>query len=187
MDKSKSFEEKYSDYFFKVNQIDYFKKAEILDIQRIGNSLVFDFYDRELRFNDEGINDIKEHTLTYAVRTVLCQYLLMCQEPLPKSSGKLVTLREISNSGPLFSSVVTNTGKIIETTFAGNSDNLKKKCLKLQGTILKNDSYDISVKFNALSKVPITLIFNDKDEMMPANASFLFQDDAGSYLDLDHL
>jgi len=52
---------------------------------------------------------------------------------------------------------------------------------------MKNVSYDLSVRFKALSRIPIILNFNDKDDMMPANAGFLFQDNADKYLDLECL
>ena len=52
---------------------------------------------------------------------------------------------------------------------------------------MENSSYDLSVRFQALSRIPIILNFNDTDDMMPANAVFLFHDNADRYLDLKSL
>lgn len=94
---------------------------------------------------------------------------------------------EILNAGPLFSRFAENTGKIITTTFSGQMAKLKSRCQNLGGTILETGSYDLSVAFRALPRVPIILNFNDTDELMPANAGFLYHDDAETYLDLESL
>ncbi len=183
----KIFDQKLNHDFSRVKKIDFFKNAEILGIRKNNGSLVFDFFNRQISFSRDGIYDIKGEPLTDAVKDVLCQYLLMCPDPICESSSRLVTLREFSDSGPLFSSFTANTGKIIGTTFSGSLENLINRCLTLGGRIMKNVSYDLSVRFLALSRIPIILNFNDKDDMMPANAGFLFQDNADKYLDLECL
>jgi hypothetical protein len=80
-----------------------------------------------------------------------------------------------------------NTAKIIQTNFSNRSEALSRRCLKLGRTILTHQSYDVSVRFRALSKIPIILNFNDADELMPANAGFLYRDTAAAYLDLQCL
>ncbi len=59
--------------------------------------------------------------------------------------------------------------------------------IDIQGHEVTNAIYDLSVDFRALPKVPIILNFNDTDELMPANAVFLYHDDAETYLDLESL
>lgn len=187
MNYSKIFDQKLNHDFSRVQRIDFFKNAEILGIRQNNGSLIFDFFNRQISFSRDGIYDIEDQPLTDAVKDVLCQYLLMCPDPICESSNRLVTLREFSDSGPLFSSFTANTGKIIATTFSGSLENLINRCLTLGGRIMKNVSYDLTVRFLALSRIPITLNFNDKDDIMPANAVFLFQDDADKYLDLECL
>ena len=187
MDYSKIFDQKLNHDFSRVKKIDFFKNAEILGIRQNSRSLIFDFFNRQILFSKNGIDDVKGQPLTDAVKDVLCQYLLMCPDPIYESSNSLVTLREFSKSGPLFSSFTANTGKIIETTFSGNLEKLINRCLSLGGILMKDKSYDLSAKFRALSRIPIILNFNDKDDMMPASAVFLFQDNANKYLDLEGL
>ena len=187
MNYSKIFDQKLDHDFSRVQKIDFFKNAEILGIRQNNGSLIFNFFNRQISFSRDGIYDIEGQPLTDAVKDVLCQYLLMCPDPICESSNRLVTLREFSESVPLFSSFTANTCKIIETTFSGSLENLINRCLTLGGIIMKNVSYDLSVRFRALSRIPIILNFNDKDDMMPASAVFLFHDNADKYLDLECL
>lgn len=52
---------------------------------------------------------------------------------------------------------------------------------------MNTDSHDLSVRFNGLPRIPIIFNFNDEEEGMPTQAGFLFQDDAGDYLNLETL
>ena len=187
MENSKIVDQKLNQIFSMVKKIDFSRTAEILGIREYNGSLIVDFYNRQIIFSQDGINDAQGLPLTEAVKDVLCQYLLMCPEPRWESSNKLVTLREFSGSGPLFSRFTANTGKIIETTYSGNLEKLIARCLALGGTIIKNASYDLSARFEALSRIPLFLNFNDKEDMLPASAVFLFQDNADQYLDLKSL
>lgn len=187
MNESKNFEEKYCDLFLKVTRTDFLNKAYPPGIEQRGDSLLITFYNRQLILDKTGIRDLEDMPLTFAVRFVICRYLLANETSAANTSEKLVTLRELTDSGPLFSNVVTNTGKIIETTFSGRCDHLREKCRKLHGTFIPGNSYDLCVRFNAVEGVPIILSFNDQDEMMPAKALFLFQANAGNYLDIESL
>ena len=187
MDNLKIFDQKLNHDFSRVKKIDFFKNAEILGIRQKSGSLIFDFFNRQISFFRDGIYDIEGQPLTDAVKDVLCQYLLMCPGQIRESTNRLITLREFPDSGPLFSSFTANTGKIIGITFSGNLEKLINRCLALGGIIMENASYDLSFRFKALSRIPIILNFNDKEDMMPASAGFLFHDNADKYLDLKSL
>lgn len=187
MNFSGPYQQEYNDYFSSVNETDFSKKSEILGIWNNKEAFILKFFNRKITLSRDGIHDNDAQPLTDAVKKVLSQYLLMCPDVICESSNRLVTLREFSNSGPLFSSFTANTSKIVETTFSGNLEKLKNQCLTLDGTIIRNASYDLSVRFKALSRVPIILNFNDKEDMMMANAFFLFHDNANKYLDLECL
>jgi uncharacterized protein DUF3786 len=187
MDYSKIFNDLYPDLLTRVKQIDLYKKLNILGIHKHNNLFVFDFFNHQLVFDGNDFFDATEAELTPAVKVVLCTYILMSPEREVKSHGKLVTFREFSNEGPLFSSFTENTGKIIQASFSNQLEALTRRCLKLGGTLMANSSYDLSVRFRALPKIPIILNFNDADEIMPATAGFLYHDTADSYLDLQCL
>ena len=187
MDNSKIFNEVYPDLLSKVKPMDLSQKLNVLGIQKRGALFVFDFFNRQLVFDGDDFFDTAGADLTTAVKVVLCTYILMSPEKELKSDGNLVTFREFSDAGPLFLRFTENTAKIIQTSFSNRPETLSRRCLKLGGTILTNQSYDISVRFSALPKIPIILNFNDADELMPANAGFLYRDTAATYLDLQCL
>ncbi|MCD4677109.1 MAG: DUF3786 domain-containing protein [Desulfobacula sp.] len=187
MEDSKIFDKKYNEYLSLIKGFNFSKKAEILGIQKRNQLFVFEFFNRQIAFDLNDFTDIAGDKVTFAVKVVLCKYLLMCPEKISKSANRLVTFREFANAGPLFSSFTANTNKIIETTFSGQLEKLKTRCLKLGGTIMENKSYDLSVRFRALHRIPIILNFNNKDELMPATAAFLYHDNAQNYLDLQCL
>lgn len=48
-------------------------------------------------------------------------------------------------------------------------------------------SWDISVAFDMLPRIPVRLRFNDKDDEFPAQSSILFRQSAESYIDMESL
>lgn len=184
---SKIFDQKYDECLSKMKEIDFAKRADILGGQYKNHSLIFNFFNRRIKVTKNGISDINNRDLTFAIKFLLCQYIILCPKKLPEKSSKLVTFREFKNSGPLFSRFTSNTNKIIETSFSGNLAKLQKQCLKLDGMIMESASYDLSMRFKALHRIPIILNFNDRDDLMPATAGFLYHSDAQQYLDLECL
>ncbi len=187
MNNSKIFDQKYDECISQLQEIDFAQRADIIGGRYKNRSLTFDFFNRQLVVTKDGIKDIDNEELTFAVKFLLCQYILLCPKKIPEKSSKLVTFREFKNSGPLFSRFTSNTNKIIETSFSGNLEKLKKQCLKLGGIIMEAPTYDLCVRFKALHKIPIILNFNDKDDIFPAQAGFLYHGDAQDYLDLECL
>ena len=47
--------------------------------------------------------------------------------------------------------------------------------------------YDLAMQFDALPKVPMLLLFNDKDDEFPAQCSVLFEKRAEKFLDMECL
>lgn len=187
MGNSKIFDQKYDECLSQMKEIDFAKRADILGGQYKDHSLIFSFFNRRIRVTKDGISDIDNRDLTFAIKFLLCQYIILCPEKLPEKSSKLVTFREFKDSGPLFSRFTSNTNKIIETSFSGDLVKLEKQCLKLDGMIMESASYDLSMRFKALHRIPIILNFNDRDDLMPATAGFLYHGDAQQYLDLECL
>jgi hypothetical protein len=187
MENLKVIDENYENYLAKIKTIDLFKRAETLGIKKQDQLYVFDFFDRQIAFDGHDFVDIKGNEVTVAVKIVLCNYLMKCPSKIHITSNKLVTFREFSNAGPLYSMFSENTGKIISTTFSGQINKLKSRCQSLGGTFPEPASYDLSANFKALNRISVFLNFNDADDFMPANAMFLFHDNAEAYLNLESL
>lgn len=187
MEDAKIFDKKFAACLSRIKSIDIAKNMEAIGATRQEQSWVLNFFNRKIVFDGNDFFDRTGDAVAAAVKVVLCNYLIKCPAAKSTVSNRMVTFREFSNAGPLFSRFSENTGKIISSTFSGKPDQLASSCLKIGGTLLKTESYDISVRFQALHHVSIFLNFNDADDLMPANAVFLLNNDAEACLDLDSL
>lgn len=185
--KATVFEHTYRDYLAQIAGIDFLSKAEPLGAERAGNALIIPFYTKPYRISAGGVFDASGTPANFAKSVVLCRYILQCPEDAP-AAGSWVTYREFREAGPLVGYFTSNTNKIIETAFAGNLSALKKACDTLGGVIFDDgSSYDISVQFDFLPKIPVVLRFNDKDQEFPAQCTLLFRASAEKYLDMECL
>jgi len=185
--KAEVFEKTYKDYIKQLSKIDYLSKADMLGAEISGKELIIHFYGKPYKVSNSGITDSKGMKANFSISVVLCKYILLNPKEMPIDE-KWVTYREFKDAGPLTVYFTNNTNKIIETTFADNAKALEKACKKLNG-ILFNDgsSYDLSMIFNALPKIPVLLRFNFKDEDFPAQCSVLFKQSAQKFLDMESL
>ena len=98
MENSKIFDKKYQEYLPLIKNFNFSKKAEILGIQKQDQSCVFKFFNRRITFDRKDFNDVTGDEVTFAIKVVLCKYLLMCPEKISENSDRLVTFREFKVS-----------------------------------------------------------------------------------------
>ncbi len=168
------------------------QNAEILGARPFKNGYCLNFFNREIILSPVDIRPLDGHDLTPAIRDVLIAYLIHCPKVMPLSDPKPITFREFSGAAPLFANFTTNTAKTIERHFSGETKALEKRARHLGAIVhehkdLNTTFYDLSVEFTALPRIPITFNFNDRDDIMPASASFLYPDTAIEFLDLKQL
>jgi len=187
MQRSPVFEETYRNYLQQLENIDYICRAETLGAGINGRALEIPMYDKVYRVSDRSIDDVDGGSVTPAVQVILCKYVLMCPHEVSVAEDKLMTYREFQNAGPLISYFTTNTNKTIETTFAGRLDDLRKQAHRLGGYVQENESYDLSVEFSALPRIPVIVNFNDRDDLFPAACSILYRASAERFLDMECL
>ena len=90
---------------------------------------------------------------------MLFQYVFSCPDEIP-IAGDWVPYREFKDAGPLAGYFISNTNKIIGTTFVGNPEALQYACKRLVGRLLDDDpSWDLLVAFDMLPRIPIRLRF----------------------------
>ena len=185
--KSAVFEETYQDYLKQLSAIDYLSRADILGARTSGTELIVEFYGKEYRISSNGITDLSGKKANFAICVALCKYILVCPQEVMQD-GMWVTYREFKDAGPLIGYFNTNTNKTIESTFSGRLDLLTRASQKLGATtVLDNASYDLSLIFKALPRIPVMLRFNDGDAEFPAHCSILFRQSAEHYLDMESL
>ncbi len=185
--KATVFEETYRNYLKQLSAIDYLARADVLGVEISGAELVIEFYGNAYRISKAGITDSSGKRANFAVSVLLCKYILTCPQEV-MNDGTWVTYREFRDAGPLMEYFTTNTNKIVETSFSGRLDLLEKACRKLGARPLEDGaSYDLSLMFKALPRIPVLLRFNDGDEEFPAQCSILFRQSAEQYLDMESL
>jgi hypothetical protein len=187
MKESAAFEQTYQHYLSEIKKIDYLERADRLGVEIKDEKLIIPLYDREYTVSASEVDGPDGEVVTPAVRVILCKYILMCPDELPVLSRKLMTYREFRDAGPLVSYFTTNTNKTIESQFSGKVDLLQEIGKRVGGTIEKNESYDLSLLFYALPRIPVILNFNDHDDMFPAACSILYQESAQQFLDMECL
>jgi len=181
------FEDTYRKYLAEIGTIDYLGKADILGCARDGDRLIIPLYDRRYQVSSAGILAEDGEVTTTAVRVILSRYVLHCQNLVPFDTDPYRTFRDFRNSSPLISYFTANTNKTLEQTFAGKLTLLAQACRGLGGVAQENASYDCSMLFYALPRIPVVLNFNDRDEMFPASCSILYRASAENFLDMECL
>jgi hypothetical protein len=184
---SEPFDQDLREYLAQVRELDLDKRLAILGMEKHPGGYYVDFFSRRIHFDRVDFMDLSGEALTGSIKGVLCQYLIRCPESLIQAAGRLVTLREFPDSGPLFSRFTENKNKTVEQAFSGQLDRLLQRCNEIGGRPENTPGYDLSVRFRALPKIPVLFHFNDKEETLPAQAAFLFEDHADKYLDLKSL
>jgi len=189
MKKSPIFEDTYLNYLEQLKSINYLSRASVLGAETEQNALVIPFYGDTYRISgDKGISSDSTKKVPFAIRVVLLKYILMAPESCLGMSEQKVTFREFRDAGPLTSFFTVNTNKIIESNFSGRLEHLKKQCRRMGGILnTGNPSYDLSVTFHALPRIPVYLNFNDSDEEFPAVCSILYRKSAEQYIDMESL
>ncbi len=189
---NKIFRQTVHNYLDKVSTIDLDTIAKKLGIRNLENKsredqFLISVFNNRFSIGEKGFYTGSKNKASYEIIIVLCKYILMCPDEPPKCDD-LVSFRDFKDSGPLtvyFSNEVENK---INTSFATKLLDLELASKAIGGyTANVNANYDYAVQFDALPKIPITLLFNDKDEEFDAQTTLLFERRAENYLDAECL
>lgn len=184
-EKAAVFETTYQNYLGELAAIDFLSRAERLGAEVAGEALVIPLYGTPYTISRDGVLNSRGAQANFAISVVLCCYILQCPETVPLA-GDWMTYREFRNAGPLVGYFTANTQKIIETAFAGNPAGLVNASQHLGGQPFDDgSSYDISLTFDFLPRIPVLLRFNDRDSEFPAQCAIMFPQSAETFLDME--
>jgi Domain of unknown function (DUF3786) len=187
MKKSAVFEETYNYYLSRIYDIDLMPRAARLGAETEDDALIIPFYETPFRISADGVFGPDGQRAGFSVSVVLFQYVFRCPDEIPMA-GDWLTFKDFKDAGPLGGYFTSNINKVIESRFAGNPEALQQACKQLGGQFFDNDpSWDLSVTFYMLPRIPIHLRFNDKDDEFPAQTSILFRQSVESYIDMESL
>jgi len=109
----------------------------------------------------------------------------MCPESEPKEDD-WVSFKDFKDAAPLIHAFATTVTNPISKMFSGQPSALERASKKIGGyPPTETFSYDVCIKFDVLPKIPLLLLFNDKDEEFAAQCSVLFEKRAEKYLDME--
>jgi hypothetical protein len=179
------FEKTYEDYLAQIGGIDLNCVKQNLGVEVEGNEIIIPLFGKPFNVSEKGIADPSGKKPTLDICVILCKYLLLCPDVLPRDK-EWVSFRGLKDSGPLTKYFANDVERAISTYFAGKPGKMEEACKALGGYIPAIEvTYDLSMQFDALPKVPVILLYNDADDEFPAKCSVLFERRAESYLDAE--
>ena len=185
--KNAVFERTYKDYIAQVVGIDFNSIEQKLGIEVQENSVLVPLFGKPHKVSENGITDPSGNQPSLDICVICCKYLLLCPDVYP-TEKEWVSFRDLKNSGPLTTYFANDVERSIAAYFAGRLGDMKEASKTLEGYPPDIEvTYDLSMQFDALPRVPVMLLFNDADDEFPAKSSVLFERRAEKYLDAECL
>jgi len=187
MPESEVFEQIYQDYLSQIARINLHRVQDRLGLRLDKGEAIIPVYGFPHRISPQGIVNHQSLRPSHAVSVLLSKYLLCCPENEPTESD-WVTYKDFKDAAPYAGGFLNSAERPISSAFAGRLSDLKQACRTLSGRPDEiGISCDLAIRFDALPKVPVLLLFNDQDEDFPAHCSLLFERRAEKYLDMECL
>jgi len=188
MEKAPVFDEIYKNYLADVSAIDLNLVNSRLGIEVDEDTAIIPFYGIPHRVSGKGIIDAQERRPIHAVSVILCKYLLLCPKREPPAASEWVKYHNFKDAAPFAGGFRNTAEQPISRTFSGRPEDLKQACMALGGLPSEAPiSCDLAIRFPALPKLNLLMLFNDRDDEFPADCSILFENHSDAYLDMECL
>lgn len=183
------FEKNYQDYCSQIEKINLEAIKNTLEIKKNNDGYLIPFFNGNYQIINNEIVDLSGNRPDYMVSVILAKYILLSPEKHINMED-WVSFKDFKKAAGAISAgtFAGDTERRIAKHFSGRLEKLKTACEKSGG--IPNElgtSYDLSMKFQALPRISILLLFNDSDETFPAKSTLLFQKHAEYYLDPESL
>jgi hypothetical protein len=183
------FEKNYRYYLEEIAKVDFMAIKDTLGCRVDGEQMVIPFFGQEYRVSRDGMADAANQRPGYVVCVVLAKYILRCSAVARVGEG-WVSFKDFKTTSH-FTNVnyfASDTEQAIVKGFSGKLSELAEACRQTGGVPHEAGiPYDLSVRFEALPRVSLLLLFNDRDDEFPAGCTVLFNRQAESYLDPESL
>jgi hypothetical protein len=181
------FEKTYQEYLKQITKIDVRSIQEKLGVQLEGNATIIPLFGKPTRVSARGIIDQSGQRPSFDICVILCKHLLLCPASIPKET-EWTAYRDLKDAGPLTAYFAHDVERSIAARFSGRLRELETAGRALGGCRPEMKfSHDVSMRFEALPRVPLLMLYNDADEEFPAQCSVLFERRAERYLDAECL
>jgi len=169
-----------------LSAVDLSKVSEDIGVVYHGDQLEMNFLGQSYRISNQGIWEVNEKAPNVAIRIVLCHYVLQAGQG--KLTGEWMSYRDFKDSAFFISNFQANAEERVAKYFAGRASDLEKAAQELDGGPFDGfQTGDVCYFFQALPKVPMLLVFHDKDADFPASCKVLFDKSAPTWLDMECL
>ena len=184
-DEESVFEKTYRYYLEQIGDVDMNAVAWNLDATVEKDGLIIPLFGEELFASANGIQDAGGNRPSIDICVILSKYILICPKELPVDK-EWVSYRDFRDAGPLINYFSNDVEQAIGKRFAGKLDALQKAGEAIGGYTPELDvSNDVGMQFDALPRIPMTLLFNDADDEFEATCSVLFQRRTEQHLDAE--
>jgi len=185
--RSAAFDRIIADYLQQIADLDYDRIAGRLAIGVRGRDAVIPVFGLDYRVTAQGVLGPDDRPASHAVSVTLFKYLLMCPDREP-TGADWVTYKDFKDAAPFVGGFLNTAERPIAEAFAGRRNDLEDACRKLGGhPATLGVSADVAMQFVALPRIPMVLLFNDRDEEFPAACTMLFESRARHFLDMECL
>lgn len=183
---SSVFEKTYTAYMEQLSKIQLNRSlGEKLGIAIDKNTARIPLFNDWYDVSENGITGPRGKKPTLEISVILFKYLLICPESDPIERDWM-SYKDFPDTGPLVTFFTNDVEKSIADCFSGRLKELERSGRSLGGTPPDMDlSYDLVMQFRPLPKIPILLLFNDRDDEFQATCSVLFEKSAEKYLDAE--
>ncbi len=170
---------------------------EIEDLpERIGGEIIYDGEEKQLKlpyFNSHifiGKDKIKTENgkdLGRWEQVFILNHMAQGGKNLPKGNWK--GLQEFPNTISKMKSMKSHVEEPLCERFAGKVDELKTAALAIGGKdkLMENPSADAAFMFRPLPKIPVMLLFWDKEDDFEAQAKLMFDETIVEHLDIESI
>lgn len=183
------FEENYNHYRDEIAKIDFESVKDRLGLDYDGERMRIPFFNREYRVGKNGLTDASGARPNYGVCVILAKYVLLCPDKTHHDE-EWVSFKDFRRASHFTNTnfFASDTEQAIARHFSGGLAEISRACEALGGVEQGMGlSYDLSMRFDALPRIAVLLLFNDRDEEFPAKCTVLFQRHAEYYLDPESL
>ncbi len=177
------FEQNYEYYLERIRNVSLDTVAESLGGRKKGNALIIPFFGTDFEVSHEGILDPSGKRAGYDISIIISKYILMCPKG-PTGKKEWVSFRDLKDSGPLLNYFAKDVENPAAALLSGKDPDAVRKASGGRAPDL-DVSYDLSLRFDALPRVPLILLFNDADEEFPATCGVLFESRVEQYIDAE--
>ena len=182
------FKKNYEKYLLQLRSVNPARWNAVLSIEvdEILKSARIPLLGRHYTVTPERIVDEQGNCPDYGICVILLKYLLLCPESIPTKSDWIHS-RDFKDTVQAQNKGLSDfAAQKISARFSGNLDLLKKGLMDLGGQILDGEyPYDLSVYLPALPRVPLLVLFNDRDEQFAAETFILYESRAHHFLDAE--